>query len=188
MLQACGLGSSQRPFHQVSELASPRSSQGSVSIERYPTRAKIGRLESRGCCRWLAAPVGRQPRPAPLSHAASERRGNKVKSLTSLEPENQGQNLALTVLCVPYSLNRLLPENQTQNLALTVLSVPYSLHSVAKPVHQGTNKLRQGEKMQLGGRKETESRGGDSKRKSGGGGGGGSDMECSIATAAVSAV
>ena len=113
------------------------------------------------------------PRPAPLSHAASERRGNKVKSLTGLEPENQGQNLALTVLCVPYSLNRLLPENQTQNLALTVLSVPYSLHSVAKPVHQGTNKLRQGEKMQLGGRKETESRGGDSERTSGGGGGGG---------------
>ena len=40
-----------------------------------------------------------------LDKTASERRGNNMKSSQGLLPENQGQNLALTVLHVPYSLD-----------------------------------------------------------------------------------
>ena len=39
-----------------------------------------------------------------MVQAASHRSGNNLKGLGGLEPESQGQNLALTVLCVPYSL------------------------------------------------------------------------------------
>ena len=46
-----------------------------------------------------------QMNPRTLSECASERRGNTLKSIVGLMSESQGQYLALSVLCVPCSLD-----------------------------------------------------------------------------------
>ena len=55
--------------------------------------------------------------PDQASKLGPERRENHLEAYKNFLPESHGHDLALTVLCVPYSLD------------LTVLCVPYSLDS-----------------------------------------------------------